>query len=253
MSDQETCLRWLGHILTIALLVAAFFLAFPTVDLEISGLFGSRLEGFLAVRQSGLQDVRLLMFVLTDGLMICAALALVLNLIAPALAIVDTRVLAFCLTSYAVGPGLITNGLLKRLSERARPRDIIDFGGDALYSAPFHLSGQCSGNCSFVSGETSALAAVATMVLLLVMPRLSGRTRLWAIIAVIVILCTGSVLRIAFGAHFPSDVIFAVLVTSPVVITTYLVFGLHRLDHPFAPRLLHTHPFEGDHMGGVDA
>lgn len=236
MTDRETCLRWLGHIALAGLLAAAIFTAFPTMDLALAHVFSSRANGFLAAQQPILQAIRSLMILLTDGVMAVLALTLAVNLIAPSRSVLHTRVLAFCLTGYAVGPGLITNGILKHFSERARPRDILELGGDVLYSPPFDLAGQCSGNCSFVSGETSALTAVAVMILLIVLPQITGKWRTGVVAALIVLVMAGSTLRVVFGAHFPSDVIFAILITSPVVISLYLAFGLHGLASPFADR-----------------
>ena len=62
----------------------------------------------------------------------------------------------FLLTTLLVGPGLVTHTFLKDNSfDRPRPRQIEAFDGAAAYAPPFHYSGECRRNCSFVSGHAA--------------------------------------------------------------------------------------------------
>src|SRR5262249_27542471 len=98
---------------------------------------------------------------------------------------------------------------------RARPNEIVEFGGWKAFTPAVVPADQCNSNCSFVSGEAASVFlpfyAIALLlpeqaVLMLAMGMLCG-------------LAAGLV-RVAQGAHFLSDVIFAaifMLLTAVVV------------------------------------
>ena len=51
---------------------------------------------------------------------------------------------------------LITvNLILKNFWGRARPNDVIEFGGKETFSPWFEITNACETNCSFVSGDAS--------------------------------------------------------------------------------------------------
>jgi lipid A 4'-phosphatase len=108
------------------------------------------------------------------------------------------------LATLVVGPGLVANVLLKDEIGRARPSQIERFGGSKAFTPALEMTNQCERNCSFVSGEASSmfalffgLAVVAgagappLLALGLLMGGLAG------------------LIRMAQGAHFLSDVVFA--------------------------------------------
>lgn len=103
-----------------------------------------------------------------------------------------------------VGPGLVANSLLKENWGRARPKQIAEFGGDKSYTPPLVITNQCKSNCSFVSGEASALF-MPFYAAALVVPQ--GSVLLLAA-GTIAGLAAGAI-RMGLGAHFLSDVVFA--------------------------------------------
>src|SRR5438128_10741760 len=116
------------------------------------------------------------------------------------------------IATLALGPGLTTNVLLKDQWGRPRPIDVTVFGGEEHFRAWWDPRGDCPKNCSFVAGEpagafwTLAPAAV-------VAPQ-------WRALGYAVALAFGSavgVLRMAAGAHFFSDVVFAGVFTFLVI------------------------------------
>ena len=123
--------------------------------------------------------------------------------------------LVLCL---GVGPGLVTNTLLKDQWGRARPAQIVEFGGSKTFTPPLLPADQCARNCSFVSGEAASMFAVFYAVALIV-PHWSVATM---IAGTIVGLAAGLV-RVAQGGHFLSDVVFA------GVFMALIAAGLHRL------------------------
>lgn len=125
------------------------------------------------------------------------------------------RAWLFLLLTLAVGPGLVTNLILKDNWDRARPIQIAEFGGSKLFTPPLVISNQCERNCSFVSGDAAFAFWLHSFAY--VTPRRRRK----------VILMTGlaagagiGFMRILMGAHFLSDVFFAgffTLLTSAAV------------------------------------
>ena len=63
--------------------------------------------------------------------------------------------------AFCFGPGLVVNGVLKAFWGRARPSQILEFGGAAQFTPPVQIADQCARNCSFVSGEASGVTMLA--------------------------------------------------------------------------------------------
>jgi lipid A 4'-phosphatase len=107
----------------------------------------------------------------------------------------------------ALGPGLVVNTILKDHWGRARPHQILVFGGDAHFTPAVLMADQCARNCSFPSGH-AALGFWLVAVAMVVPPR-------WRCLAMGCALAIGALvgaMRIAQGAHFLSDVIAAALI-----------------------------------------
>nr|WP_244635692.1 phosphatase PAP2 family protein [Chthonobacter albigriseus] len=133
-----------------------------------------------------------------------------------------------------LGPGLLVNVLLKGFWGRARPVQVIDFGGDHPFSAPWVIAGNCDWNCSFVSGEASS--SMFLVALALVGPR-AWRTAVAT--AAVVFSIVMSLNRIAFGGHFFSDVVLAWALTLLVILIA------HRIV--YAP----SSPFTDERIAGA--
>jgi lipid A 4'-phosphatase len=114
-----------------------------------------------------------------------------------------TRALLYLLAVLALGPGLVVNGVFKEHWGRARPRDVVEFGGTREFTPAFVISDQCDRNCSFVSGHASIPFALAAFVFLL------RRRRKLVLGAALAFGGLVGLARIAAGAHFLSDVIFS--------------------------------------------
>jgi lipid A 4'-phosphatase len=216
---------------SVAVAFAIFFAAVPNTDITVSALFGDA-NGFPLSSSPFLNGVRSVMYMLTDWVMALALLMLVLGLLPGFPRIFTARFLSFAVTSYIVGPGLIVNGILKTYSGRVRPRDIDIFGGNDAFFPVFDFAGQCQSNCSFVSGEASALATVATILLIAVVPHLPKSNRIIAQVTILTVAVAGSLLRVAFGAHFLSDVVFAWLISFAVVAVLSRIFRIEQLASP---------------------
>jgi membrane-associated phospholipid phosphatase len=129
----------------------------------------------------------------------------------------------FLVVCLSVGPGLLANVGFKDNWDRARPKQIVAFGGNKVFTPALLPTNQCKRNCSLVSGEASSVFApfYATAA---IAPQ-------WAATLIVVGTAAGlsaGIVRIAQGAHFLSDVVFAGLFMG------LLALALQRLM--FAPR-----------------
>ena len=233
MTNAGTSLDRIEAVGIVALLASALFIAFPGLDLAISRLFGG-VDDFPLRASVAWNAVRDAMIGLSDGAMLVVIAMLLAGLVWPGCQVLRTRVLAFAVASYALGPGLLVNAVLKSHSGHPRPWNVDLFGGDAVFSPLFDFAGQCHWHCSFVSGEASALATMATILLLVAVPLLPRRNRVAARIGIVAVAVAGSLLRVAFGAHFLSDVVFAWLGSVPLVLALHAAFGIGRLNTPLA-------------------
>lgn len=192
---------------------AIFFVLFPGVDLSFSRLFYQPGEGFFP---RGYLPVDILY-----GLAVVIAYAVAVFVVGASLARliprlerlwVRPRVIAFIALSLALGPGLIVNSLLKDNVGRARPYMIAEFGGTKTFSPALAPSDQCPKNCSFVSGHAAGAFFLVTFAFLVRTPR----RRRYAMAGALAFGAASGLGRIALGAHFLSDVVFAGLIVYAV-------------------------------------
>jgi lipid A 4'-phosphatase len=124
------------------------------------------------------------------------------------------------LATIAIGAGLIVNVMLKDQWGRARPSQIVEFGGVMQFTPPFAMAEQCVRNCSFVAGHPSMVFAFFGLALF------ATRRRGLALAAVTVGGVLAGLGRIMQGGHFLSDVIFSGVI---MFITAWLI---HRAIAP---------------------
>ncbi len=115
-----------------------------------------------------------------------------------------TKAWTFLLLGLLLAPGLVANGIFKDHWGRARPSEIVEFGGTAHFSRALVPSHQCSRNCAFVSGDGAF--GFYLPIFAYVVPLRSSRRTFWGGMAAA---CLFSLARLAAGAHFLSDTLFA--------------------------------------------
>jgi membrane-associated phospholipid phosphatase len=189
--------------LAIAVVAGVAFGLYPELDLRIARyfyVFEDTSHNMFALR-----IYPPLMLARNVGLWIAAVL------VAPAVAAV-----VFLIGTMVLAPGLLANVLLKDHWGRSRPIDVKQLGGNERFVAWWDPRGDCTANCSFISGDvagafwTIAPAALAP-------PQ-------WRAIAYGAALALGTgmaAIRVVAGGHFPSDVIFAGVFTFLIVWTAY--------------------------------
>jgi len=205
-------------------LSGALFLVFPQIDLAVSALFYRPADGFFLRPNLVVRMIYDAVPVLTWGLGGALVLALGAAMLRrPPMAGLKMRPLVFLLASLLIGPGLLTNTLLKDHWGRARPAQVTEFGGTKTFSPPIIPTDQCDHNCSFVAGHPAMAFYTLSFSFLL-----SGRRRRAAEIAAVSFGIAVGLVRIMQGGHFLSDVIFAGLVVySAAWVLHILIMGLH--------------------------
>ncbi len=184
---------------------------YPQLDLRISGLFYDPVRRAWPADHTDLYSTyRSLSSVVTAILVIivvgASALALIRRRESPLL---TQRIAGVLMGSLLLGPGLIVNVLLKPYWGRPRPGEVTAFGGTLDFTAWWNPHGQCDSNCSFVSGETSLVVWLVAWALVL-----PARWRGPAMAVAVLDTAFMGASRLVTGAHFASDVLFAVLVTA---------------------------------------
>ena len=208
------------------------FLAAPEIDIWFSALFFSEADRFSHSPDRVFAIIRVIFMY---GLMWMAFLTLLLlihNALIGSRRMISTKVWGFMVVSFLVGPNGFVNGILKTYWGRARPADIEFFGGDKTFTPPMVITDQCDVNCSFVSGEGSAIATALIVLAIVLWPNLKGVWRGVALYFVLPMSIFGIALRVITGAHFLSDTIFGALYCALIVWFFYGVFKMveHRHD-----------------------
>jgi lipid A 4'-phosphatase len=208
--------------LSIAAVIGLLFGLAPGLDIEIArpfrdivrhgNEFGLRIDPtIMTLRNSG-------MWVVT-ALVAPAVLAFALKLVRPRRnLLLPGRAVLFLVVTLLLAPGLLVNGVLKEHWGRPRPIDVSVLGGSDPFVAWWDPRGPCTSNCSFVSGDVSAAFWTLAPAALAPPP--------WRALAYAGALVFGagmSLMRMAAGAHFLTDVVFAGIFTFLVI---WIVHGL---------------------------
>lgn len=213
----------LGCFLAISLL----FVAFPGIDLGVSRLFYD--GGFFMANQAWTRLLHASVTWFVAGSLGAAGAAWLFNrLAARNLGGIDGRRVAYLFLVLLFGAGFIVNGMLKDGFGRARPRDVVEFGGAQTFTPAYAISSACDRNCSFSSGDSAgaffSLAVAAAL----------GRRRRAAVAAAAGYGILVSAARIASGAHYLSDTIASFFVMLAVADALYYrMFVFERV--PAAP------------------
>lgn len=120
----------------------------------------------------------------------------------------------YLVLAYLLGPGLLVNGLLKHSWNRARPKDVVEFGGHQHYEQVFYHDPASIGR-SFPSGHASAAFYLCSLGFAAAV--WGRRENMYTGLALGVawgVLVSWS--RVASGAHFLSDVFWSAALVNVV-------------------------------------
>jgi lipid A 4'-phosphatase len=191
--------------------VTLLYLVYPRIDLLLSGLFYEPGRGWYMAGEPWAHSLAVYVVPAAAWVLgLAFAGALAWAWLGPAASPRRRRVTGYLAAAYVLGPGLVTNLLLKDHWGRARPFRVLEFGGDRLFTSPLLPAHQCPTNCSFVSGDVSVPICLMAVAFLIT----DRRRRRWAMIAVTLLGGGVGFERIVQGKHFLSDVIYSVLLNT---------------------------------------
>ncbi len=197
-----------------------FITSGPSIDLYISGLF------YYGTSQFALQSLDLTSILFRDILL---PLILIYILILPIIGRftkIDKFFFSYRFSineimllwgSQIIGVLIFVNLILKNSWGRARPNDILQFGGKETFSPWFEISKACETNCSFVSGDASV--GFSIIILYLITKKI-----IFLYASAVAGLVLG-LIRIMAGGHFLSDIFFAGFL---IVILNIILFKLYK-------------------------
>ena len=206
--------------LGLSLIIGLVFGLYPELDLKISALFYDATAKIFPYSQiTALEFLRNAAMVIAWAFAAPSFIALIAKLIWPNRPLfVPGRKVVFIVLTMALAAGVVSNGGFKAHWGRPRPVSVAEFNGPLNFKPWWDPRGDCQKNCSFFSGEgatafwTYAPAALAP----------PPYQPLAYAAATVFGLLTGG-LRITFGGHFVTDVLFSGFATFLIV---WLCHGL---------------------------
>lgn len=206
------------------IIIGTILVFIPNIDLYVSSLFYTKNQGFYLCGESELFYLYKSVNVLAVVLSVAVIGSLIyIQVVKKQLVVLTTRSVLYVLLVFGIGSGIIVNAFLKENVGRARPSQIVEFGGHKTFSKPFEVTDQCKTNGSFTCGHCSfAFGFIAFYFLF--------RKR-WILFGAAAYGVLVSATRIMQGGHFLSDAFFSFLV---MMVTADLLyrFWFARLQPP---------------------
>ncbi len=207
-----------------ALIVVAFILLIDAraIDLSISSYWHSNSEGWFSAKKLFFKLIYIFGPLPALAVSAFALYSFIRSYFSPRIE-QFRKVFLYLILLMLLGPGLIVNTLLKGQWGRPRPRNIIEFGGQYEYEAPWQMDKSSPGQ-SFPSGHASMgfyffAFAFLTRRRNLTTSLLAGTAAfLWGAIIGFV--------RIVQGGHFFTDILWAAICIWIVAAILYHVMGL---------------------------
>jgi membrane-associated PAP2 superfamily phosphatase len=201
-----------------ALLIGLFGL-WPELDLRFTGLFYSVEEGFFARQWAWLAAFDMAVPWAGRALLLGALLSIVWSWLPIRLSRAAAeqkppqvqrpasrhmwRCSAALVLTLLLGLGALVHSIFEDNWGRSRPEAVQAFGGPERFTEPLVPTNSCNRNCSFVSGHAGTGFALMAVGIL----GSKTRRRRWLLVGVASGLVIGLV-RIVFGKHFLSDILF---------------------------------------------
>ncbi len=186
----------------------------PALDLKIAAYFQApAVKAALAPCYPWFDMVRDCNVALSTAFVLVAMATLISKLVWPhRTTLMSARAALLMVFTFAIGPALLANTILKPHSGRPRPAAVVELGGTQPFVQWWDFSGECDGNCSFVSGEASGAYALLAPAAVAPAP--------WRTPAIVGAVAYGTaigVMRMAVQAHFATDVVFSGVLTALIV------------------------------------
>ncbi|MCP4317626.1 MAG: phosphatase PAP2 family protein [Hyphomicrobiales bacterium] len=216
--------------LVLALALAYFvFTVFPGIDIKVSSWFFDEAAPGWPNGDAWYGTYRAIFNAVSISLAVLSLVMWIVSFWRGPILEIPPQVWGFVTLLYVTGPGLLVNVLFKNNWGRARPADVVEFGGNKMFTPAFEISDQCARNCSFVSGEGSSAAAFFIAILVL-SAFIHNRSLRYAVLFVSLFFALiTAFMRVAKGRHFLSDTLGSILFVSLVaVLLHWLLIGRKR-------------------------
>jgi lipid A 4'-phosphatase len=206
--------------LGIAAVAGVVFALYPELDLAIARPFYDAAKQDFPLRfDPMLAWLRNASMWVVTVLIAPAVVALALKLLLPfTRMLMSGRAVVFLIATLILGPGLFVNVVMKDHWPRSRPIDVPEFNGSERFVPWWDPRGVCPKNCSFVAGESAGAFWTLAPAALTPPP-----WRPLAYAAAVAFGASVGALRIVFGGHFFTDVVFAGV---SLFIIVWLVHGV---------------------------
>lgn len=203
-------------ILLLFMLAATVLFIFPQIDIQVEQLLYRPEVGFYLNNLTAIQFIykivpMLIYIVLTSFILLFVWIHVTKHKVFR----IGNREIIYLLLVLLIGPGLLVNFVFKDHFGRARPYQIVNFGGDKQFSRPLVIANQCKKNCSFPSGHAATGFYFVALALLW-----QRRKKLMVSLAILFGFIVG-LGRMLQGGHFLSDVIYSGLI---VLIVSYILY-----------------------------
>ena len=204
--------------LALSLIIGLLFGIFPELDLKLAALFYDAATKSFPLKLDALAAfARDAAMWIAWAFLLPAIVALIVKFVRPDRPLlVRGRTVVFLLVTMLLSAGILTNLTFKSFWGRPRPVVVTQFNGPQEFVAWWDPRGSCARNCSFFSGEGAT--AFWTFAPAALTP---PQWRPLAYAAATLFGTATSVLRMAFGGHFFTDVAIAGLVTFLVIWFAY--------------------------------
>ena len=209
--------------LFLTIILAFFFQYESNIDLLITQHFYLSQNTFFLETQTWANMSRTVLYASMWCVVGIIGFLFALRLVRPHLNFIPIKSLVYTLSVLILVPVILINGVFKDNFGRPRPRDITEFAGVKIFQPAWSISQQCSTNCSFVCGDSSA--AFCFWLFLPFFKR--RRYKLAYGTLVFLVGAFYGYIRIGQGAHFFSDVIFSVLLSYMGVWAVYAYYYLY--------------------------
>ncbi|WP_162652613.1 phosphatase PAP2 family protein [Lentilitoribacter sp. Alg239-R112] len=215
-------------VIAMTIAVSVVFLIYPQLDIYLASFFADGKNGFPLNQSQFLVALRFLYNVEITVLCVTAVSMSLYTRQNRDITKTPHQFWDLIIASFIAGPLVLVNMILKSYWGRPRPAHIAEFGGTSDFVPPYYISDQCQSNCSFVSGEGSAIATSGILLGIIAWTALPHKRKL--IITLITMLSAlGIGLRFVKGRHFMSDSLLAALFSAIVILLIYKIFKISNI------------------------
>lgn len=218
-------------IAALALIPIALFTLWPEFDLQVSSYFYDE-----ATARFPLYENKILRFASKISVPVILLFIMTATVLAvygilrkhTVLGLTKARYI-YLMVLLLVAP-LITVLVFKNTWSRARPMEVVQFGGEVAFTPYYEPTDQCAEDCSFISGHTSRGFYFLGVVFLLQAWQSRWRRPVQLLLGAYAV--QAGVLRVITGQHWSTDVLFAAIIVTTIAWQFYRLLRRYEQRNP---------------------